>query len=75
MVSFQELQSYWKEVVNAGTFTLSGFRKSTTEDMAVENQFFLSMGLAWGLSNFLAFRKEQDIKNMLEDLTEIQAKL
>lgn len=72
---FQELQSYWKDVINAGTFTLSGFRKSTAESMAVKNQFFLRMGLARGLSNLLAFRKEQDIKNTLEDMAEIQAKL
>lgn len=43
--------------------------------MAVEDQFFSRMGLAWGLSNFLAFRKEQDVKNMLEDIPELQAKL
>lgn len=61
--------------MNAGALTLSWFRKSMTEDMAVEDQFFLRMGLAWGLSNFLAFRKEQDIKNMLEDMPELQAKL
>jgi len=38
--------NYGKEVINAVTFTLSGFRNSESEDMAVENQFFLSMGLA-----------------------------
>lgn len=42
--------------------------------MAVEDQFFLRMELAWGMSNFLAFRKEQGIKNMLEDMPELQAK-
>lgn len=36
----QELLSYWKEVINAGTFTLSGFRKSATEDIAVEISSF-----------------------------------
>lgn len=35
-----------KKVTNVGALTLSWFRKSETEDMAVEDQFFLRMGLA-----------------------------
>lgn len=71
---FQELQLTEKSY-ECGSLKLSWFRKSETEDVAVEDQFFLRMGLAWGLSDFLAFRKVQGIKNMLEDMPELQAKL
>lgn len=32
-------------------------------------------GISRRVEQFLAFRKDQDIKNMLEDMTKIQAKL
>lgn len=43
---FQEVLSYWKGVANVGTFPLVGYRKSTIEDMVVENYFFVSRKLA-----------------------------